>query len=111
LPPLLVALVEKGGSEIVVVKKVFILITPLFLTPVFLFLVSEGVLNFGAGEKDIFLLFPWFFWSVLFLVAGLILWNKSLSIKLWGLKSALYSFAVLAFLWLCLFTYSAVLAS
>jgi hypothetical protein len=44
------------------------------LSPVLGFLIADGHLNFGAGEKDLFLLVPWMAWSALYLVVFIILW-------------------------------------
>jgi heme O synthase-like polyprenyltransferase len=90
----------------VVARKLLVLITPLLLTPAFLFLIAEGILSFGAGEKDLVLVIPWFVWSVLFLIAGLTLWKKNLSNRHWLTKSFFYSLVVLMGIWLSLLVYS-----
>lgn len=98
----------KGDCKIVAAKKILILITPLLLTPLFFYLISEDIMSFGAGDKDIVLLLPWLVWAAFFLAAGLILWKKNLPLKRWSLKSVLYSVVALVALWLCLFAYSVV---
>lgn len=32
---------------------------PLALTPLLMFAIADGYLNFGSGEKDLFMLLPW----------------------------------------------------
>ena len=39
---------------------------PLLLTPAVFYLLAEGMLDFGGGEKDIILTLPWLIWSVVF---------------------------------------------
>ncbi len=86
-------------------KKLIILVAPLLLSPAFLFLITEGILSFGAGEKDVFLVVPWVIWSVLFLIVGVALWKKIQSIRIWVVKSFLYSIGALIGVWLSLFLY------
>jgi hypothetical protein len=70
--------------------RIIIGIFPLALTPLLAFLISDGYLNFGGGEKDIILLIPWVIWSFLFLILFIITWIKKFSMK----KSLIYSAAV-----------------
>ncbi len=86
-------------------KKLTIWVTPLLLSPAFLFLIAEGILSSGAGEKDIFLVVPWVIWSVLFLIVGVALWKKIQFIRIWTVKSFLYSIGALIGVWLSLFLY------
>ena len=61
--------------------RLILSIVPLALTPLLGFLIAEGYLNFGGGEKDLFLLIPWMVWSVVYFVLFLILWRRRFSIK------------------------------
>jgi hypothetical protein len=54
---------------------------PLEIAPVLGYLISEGVLNFGGGEKDILLLIPWLVWSLLYAVLFIIFWMKGWTTK------------------------------
>ena len=56
-------------------------ILPLALTPLLGFLIAEGYLNFGGGEKDLLLLLPWLAWSVVYLFFFLVFWWKRVSIR------------------------------
>ena len=56
-----------------------ICLLPLAVTPIWIFLIAEGFLNFGGGEKDLFLVIPWLVWSALFLVIGVVAWVRGLS--------------------------------
>lgn len=49
-------------------------ILPLALTPLLGFLIADGYLNFGGGEKDLLLLIPWILWSLLYLIFFLASW-------------------------------------
>lgn len=51
---------------------------PLALTPLFFWLLAEGYLNLGGGEKDILMTLPWLLWSLAFLVAALWSWHRHL---------------------------------
>ncbi len=64
-------------------------IIPLVLTPVWGFLIAEGHLNFGGGEKDLLMLIPWLVWSLIFLIIYIVAWQRSLLI----LRSFLYASA------------------
>ncbi len=60
--------------------RLILSIVPLALTPLLGFLIAEGYLNLGGGEKDLFLLIPWMVWSVVYFVLFLILWRRKFSI-------------------------------
>ena len=62
-------------------------LVPLALTPLFAHLISNGVLNFGGGCKDIVLVLPWILWSVLYLIASVVLWIRKVRLG-WALLVA-----------------------
>lgn len=47
--------------------KLVLCMLPLALTPIWGYLISDGYLNFGGGEKDLLLLLPWLIWSFIYL--------------------------------------------
>lgn len=49
---------------------------PLLLAPAPGFLLSEGYLDLGGGEKDILWVLPWVLWSVLYAVSSCVLWAR-----------------------------------
>lgn len=57
-----------------VLLKLFLAIVPLLITVLFAWLTMEGHLNFGGGEKDIFLAIPLLLWSLVYLGCFLALW-------------------------------------
>ena len=61
--------------------QMVICLLPLAFTPILGFLLADGTLNLGGGEKDLLLLIPWLIWSFIFLVIFVISWIKRLSIK------------------------------
>ncbi|MGE0703698.1 MAG: hypothetical protein AB7F99_13205 [Vicinamibacterales bacterium] len=61
--------------------RVVVAILPLLATPVLLWLIGDGYLNFGAGEKDLFMAVPWFLWSLVFGVASLVFWARGLTLQ------------------------------
>ena len=69
---------------------------PLALTPVFGYLLAEDHIKLGGGEKDIVVLLPWLWWSLVFAVSSFIFWRRghSLGATLW--RSALVGLAGVA---------------
>lgn len=55
-------------------SKVFLALVPLLITVLLASLTMEGYLNFGGGEKDIFLAVPLLLWSLVYLCCFLALW-------------------------------------
>lgn len=53
---------------------------PLALTPLLLYLIGGGYLNFGGGCKDVILILPWLLWSLAFLVVSLIFWWRRVAL-------------------------------
>ena len=80
---------------------------PLAVTPLWAFLIADGYLNFGGGEKDLWLVTPWIAWSGLFLMIGVVAWIRGLSWKRGLVWSAGGATAVLAGAWICLLLWSA----
>jgi hypothetical protein len=78
-------------------------IVPLVLTALFGWLLMEGHINFGSGEKDIFLLVPLLFWSLVFLVAYLVLWWRNAPLRRNVVMSTCIAVAVVVVTWLLLF--------
>ena len=56
---------------------------PLLFTPVLFYVLAEGVLNLGGGEKDILLIIPWFIGSVVFAISAYILIAKGRAVSDW----------------------------
>ncbi len=83
-------------------QRIFILVFPLLLTPVWVWLIAAGHLNLGAGEKDVLYLGPWLLWALLFIVTGAVIWRKYVVTRTWVLRSLSFSFAVLILLWVVL---------
>jgi hypothetical protein len=87
------------------VLKFGICVLPLALTPVWAFLIADGYLNFGGGEKDLLLLIPWLLWSFLYLVFFIISWLKHLPLKLGVIYSAGGATVMLGLIWLVMFVW------
>jgi hypothetical protein len=49
---------------------------PLVLTPVFGFLLAEGHLDLGGGEKDLIWVLPWALWALVYAISFLVLWAR-----------------------------------
>ena len=84
--------------------KIIILIIPLLVTPLWAFLLAEGIINLGGGEKDLLVLIPYLFWSLLYLISGVIFWKHSMRRMI--ISSILYSLVIMLTLWLALLVYS-----
>lgn len=71
--------------------RIGVALLPLATVPVLIFLIAEGVLNLGGGEKDLLLVGPWALWSLIFAVSSLLLWARG-----WSLSRAVTRSAVAA---------------
>ncbi len=54
--------------------------TPLALTPLWLHLIGNGTLDFGSGDKDIFILVPWVIWSLFYFLSCMVLWGRGVKL-------------------------------
>lgn len=84
------------------VIKLVLCILPLSLTPVLGYLLAEGYLNLGSGCKDIFLVVPWFVWSVLYCAIFVVLWVKGRPLRKLALYSLVGATLIPAVIWLVL---------
>jgi hypothetical protein len=66
--------------------RVLLALLPLFLTPALGFLLAGGYLNLGGGEKDIILVLPWAFCSLVYGVSCFFLWYRG-----WPLRRATFA--------------------
>ncbi len=71
---------------------------PLLLTPVLFFMLAEGWLNLGGGEKDILITLPWLIWSLIFFITALVLIVKGWALRRWIVRSGLVSLVVMLLL-------------
>lgn len=78
---------------------------PLLATILFTFLTMQGHLNFGGGEKDLFLSLPLLLWSVVFLFSSLISWWRTIAPGRAAAISAAVATGLVVLLWVCLFAY------
>lgn len=89
-----------------IVLRISIAVAPLLVSLIFGWLTMEGSLNFGGGDKDVFLAAPLLLWSSIFLLGKLTLWlqgfalGKSVSVAA-GLATGLTALA-----WIVLFLFS-----
>jgi hypothetical protein len=56
--------------------RLTLLLLPFLLTWPLGWATMEGYLNFGGGEKDIFLLVPWLLWSIIYAIIGAVFWKR-----------------------------------
>ena len=84
----------------------FLCIIPLALTPPLAFLLAEGYLDFGGGEKDLLLLLPWTVWSLFYTFIFIILWVKRKNV----IRSVYYaaggSTGLMILIWIGLYIFS-----
>lgn len=90
--------------------KLLLLFLPLGVTLPLLYLIGEGVLDFGAGEKDLLWGFLWGISSIIFLLIGVVLWRRETQLSRWFLRSWIYTLLLLLILWLGLLGYSVISA-
>jgi hypothetical protein len=86
--------------------QVALALLPLVLTPVLGYVLAEGVLSLGGGDKDIFWAFLWAIWSIAFAVSSIFLINRNWAVDKWALRSTLASTGVMLVLWLLAFAAS-----
>ena len=89
--------------------KLGIAIAPLLLACVSAWLLMEGVMSLGGGEKDIFLAIPLLFWSLVFLCSYPVLSRRQpvAAIRPIGLSAGIATVAVVV-VWLVLFGVSSI---
>ena len=87
-----------------VIIKGIVLLAPLLITPLMAYLLSEGIIGFGGGEKDTLFLIPYILWSILYLIAGIIFRKNAL--RRMSLLALGWSFSVMFVLWVGLLAYS-----
>lgn len=76
---------------------------PMLITPGLIYILAEGWLDLGGGEKDILLAFPYFLWALIFFVVALALIIKRWPLRKWLLRSGFIS--IIAMLVLGIFAY------
>jgi len=86
--------------------KLTLCLLPIVLTPIWGYLISDGYLNFGGGEKDLLLLLPWILWSLIYSLVFIVAWAKGKNIKAVILYSVGGATGVLAVTWSVLFIWS-----
>lgn len=83
--------------------QVVLALLPLLLTPVLGYVLAEGVLNLGGGDKDILWAFLWAIWSVAFAASSIFLISRNWAVDKWALRSTLASTGLMLVLWLLAF--------
>lgn len=72
-----------------------IALAPLLLTPILIYVLAEGIVDFGGGEKGVIFALPWLVWSLGFTVCGLVLILRRWPFGSWVRRSALVATIVL----------------
>ncbi len=85
--------------------RIAVAILPFLATILFSFLTMEGYLNFGAGEKDLFLSLPLLLWSLVFFVSSLIAWWRKLTLGRAAGISAILATGIVVLLWVSALAY------
>ena len=89
-----------------VVVRIVIAVAPLLASLYFGWLVMEGHLNFGSGEKDVFLTVPLLLWSGVFFLSELTLWLQGFALGRSVAVSAGLATGLTALAWVALFIFS-----
>ena len=89
-----------------IVLRLSLCLFPSALTPIWAYLIAEGYLNFGGGEKDLLLLIPWIIWSLLYFIIFVVSWLKRLPVKRAIAYSAGGATFTLVLVWLVMFVWS-----
>ncbi|MDH3282674.1 MAG: hypothetical protein OEQ18_16320 [Gammaproteobacteria bacterium] len=77
-------------------SQVILAFAPVLMTPLLVYGLAEGWLDFGAGEKDVLAALPWFIGSVVFALSAVVLIMKGWNLVRWMRRSAVLSTAVIA---------------
>jgi hypothetical protein len=59
-----------------VALRLLLALLPLILTPALGFLLAEGHVDLGGGEKDALWVLPWAIWSLLYAASSFVLWAR-----------------------------------
>jgi hypothetical protein len=81
-----------------IVLRLIVSLLPLALTPVLGYLLAQGYINLGGGEKDILMLLPWMVWSIVFGFSSWVFWRRGHSIPRSSWRSVVVGLAGLAIL-------------
>lgn len=85
-----------------ILRRVLIGFLPLLLTVLFAWALLEGGLSLGGGEKEIFLVVPPLFWSLVYLFCYLVFWWRGSAIGRSVARSAGIATGVVFAAWLLL---------
>jgi len=86
-----------------VLFRLLLAVAPLLLTVLFGWLVMDGYLNFGGGEKDIFLLIPLLLWSFVYLCCYLVFWWRQCGLGRSVALSSVIATGFVVIAWVILF--------
>lgn len=85
-----------------VLLKLLLAVAPLLLSMLFGWLVMDGYVDFGGGDKDVFLVAPLLFWSLAYLCCYVTLWwRRSSLVRMFALSAGLAT-GFLVISWLAL---------
>jgi len=87
------------------IVRLAVALLPLLATILFAFLTMEGHLNFGGGEKDLFLSVPLLLWSAVFLFSSLIAWWRGVKLGRAAVMSAILATGFVVLLWVSALAY------
>ena len=59
-----------------VIVRLVVALLPLACAPLLVYLIGNGHISFGGGEKDLVWVLPWLLWSLLFGLSSLVLWYR-----------------------------------
>jgi len=87
------------------ILRIGVALLPLLATILFTFLTMQGYLNFGGGEKDIFLSVPLLLWSLVFFVSSLVAWWRKATLGRAAAISAILATGLVVLLWVSALAY------
>jgi hypothetical protein len=79
------------------ISHIGLALIPIGITPGLVYVLAEGWIDFGGGEKDILLAFPYLLWALFFFVASVVLIIKRWPIRRWTMRAAITSGVVMLF--------------
>ena len=82
--------------------RIVVALVPLALTPALVWLLAEGYLNLGGGEKDILMALPWMLWSLIFAIVTMVFGSKGRTLGRSLGTASLWASGILVGVWFLL---------
>ena len=82
-----------------VAVRLVVALFPAALVPLLVYLIGEGYISLGGGEKDVVWVLPWLLWSIVFAISSFVFWQRGWPMPrstVWSAITALIGVLVVA---------------